>query len=88
MLLPAAGWGTLFTLVPFAYVSSQQYQIVANTTGTIVNVTDGQQFQLNIGDYRLITVAASAMLTSNYPIQLVQMGQVLYHVSVPYIFAV
>ena len=65
-----------FPLVPFEYVDIQSYQIIANTNGTIVNTTTDQQYQLNVGDYRQINVNGSAMLTSNYPIQLIQLGQV------------
>ncbi len=62
-------------MVPFINVTNQQYQIVANTNGTIVNA-DGREYQLNIGEYRTIITNTSTMVTSNYPIQLIQMGQV------------
>lgn len=74
-LLPTAVWGTQFPLVPFVNVTNQQYQIVANTFGTIVSA-DGRQYTLNAGEYLIINVTDTAMLTSNYPIQMVQMGQV------------
>jgi hypothetical protein len=76
-LIPTTLWGTQFPLVPFAYVTNQSYQIVANTNGTIVNVSITEQsYRLDAGQYLEITVDDSAMLTSNFPIQLVQLGQV------------
>jgi hypothetical protein len=74
-LLPTAVWGTQFPLVPFMNINTQQYQIVADTDGTIVNA-DGQQYQMNAGQYLLLNVSRSGMLTSNNPIQMVQIGQV------------
>lgn len=74
-LLPTNVWGTQFPLIPFASITNQQYQIVANTNGTIINA-DGRQYQLNAGGYLLINVSGISMLTSNYPIQMIQMGQV------------
>jgi hypothetical protein len=74
-LLPAINWGTQFPLVPFANVTDQQYQIVADTIGTIVTAV-GQEYRLNAGDYVLVNISGTAMLTSNNPIQTIQMGQV------------
>jgi hypothetical protein len=75
-LLPTSAWGTVFPLVPFPLVNNQQYQVVTDTNGTIVNA-DGAQYQLDAGQYLLLNVTdASAILTSNYPVQVVQIGQV------------
>jgi hypothetical protein len=56
-------------------VQDQQYQIVADTNGTIVNA-NGQIYQLNAGAYRMISESNVALLTSNFPIQLIQLGTV------------
>ena len=58
----------------------QQYQIVANTMETIVNIDDKLYYVLNTSEHRVIDVNTSAMLTSNFPIELVQIGDhVCYH---------
>lgn len=77
--MPTAVWGTEFPLVPFMNYTIQQYQIVANTMETVVNA-DGQDYSLNTGQYLHIYVNTPAMLTSNFPVELVQIGDhVCYH---------
>ena len=58
------------------FVNPNFYQIIANTVGTIVNVAEQQQYVLNSGEYAQISVTGAGMLSSNYPIMLVQFGQV------------
>jgi hypothetical protein len=53
-----------------------EFQFVADTDGTIVYV-GGKKYNLNAGKYLSLVVSDATMLTSNYPIQLIQMGQVL-----------
>ena len=74
-LLPTAAWGTQFPVIPFANVDNQQYQIVANTDGTIINLND-DSVHLDAGQYQILNIGGAIMLTSNYPIQLVEMGKV------------
>jgi len=73
--LPTDIWGSQFPLVQFANIRNQEYQIVANTNGTIVNVSTNQ-YRLNAGHYQIIRANDAEILTSNYPIQLIQIGQV------------
>jgi hypothetical protein len=62
------------------YTEQQEYTIVANTNGTMIDI-DGQQHQLDANKYlTLKNVTTAAMLTTNFPIQLVQMGQVILHI--------
>jgi hypothetical protein len=62
------------------YTEIQEYLIVTNTNGTIIDI-DGQQYQLDANKYlTLRDVNGTAMLTTNFPIQLVQMGQVMLHI--------
>lgn len=80
--MPTDVWGTKYSLVPFMFVDStkQQYQIVANTNGTALHSTDGSQYHTNANEYLIIDITDdAAMLTSNYPVQLIQMGQVSVH---------
>ncbi len=58
------------------YVEKNEFQFVADTNGTIVHVY-GEQHILNAGQYLSLVVSDATMLTSNFPIQLIQMGQVL-----------
>ena len=47
---------------------------------TRVNIDDKLHYMLNTGEHRVIDVNTSAMLTSNFPIELVQIGDhVCYH---------
>lgn len=63
-------------MVPFAYVgTNQQYQIVVDLDGTVVNVL-GKEYPLNANEYQIIQPDDFAVLTSNNPIQLIQMGHV------------
>ncbi len=75
MLLPTTAWGTQFPLIPFDHISDQQYQIVGNNKGTIMHI-NGMQYKLNVDGCLSINVSGPAMLTSNFPIQLIQIGQV------------
>lgn len=54
----------------------QEYQIVTYTNGTIVNAS-GHVYIFNEGEYYLtIRMTDAAILTSNFPILLIEMGQV------------
>jgi len=57
-------------------VQQGEFQFVADTNGTTLDV-DGDQYNLNAGQYQSLVVYDATMLTSNFPIQLIQMGQVL-----------
>uniref|UniRef100_A0A914VWI5 IgGFc-binding protein N-terminal domain-containing protein n=1 Tax=Plectus sambesii TaxID=2011161 RepID=A0A914VWI5_9BILA len=74
MLLPVGGWGTQFTAIPFMYLSTNWYQVVANTANTVVSVGGTTVATLNAGEYRNFSIGA-ALVTSNYPVQLIQIGQ-------------
>jgi hypothetical protein len=82
-LLPTSVWGYQYPLAQFDTEQrdeiSRQYQIVASQNGTIVNVSvDSKyyQYQLNANEYLQLNVSGDAMLTANYRIQLVQIGEV------------
>ncbi len=75
-LLPTNQWGTEFPLVPFMRVKQNEFQFVADTDGTTVDV-NGEQHILNAGQYESLFVSDATMLRSNFPIQLIQIGQVL-----------
>jgi len=82
-LLPTSVWGYQYPLVPFVtYLRdeiSTRYQIVASQNGTIVNVSvdiELYQYQLNANEYLQLNVSGNAMLTANYRIQLVHIGEV------------
>ncbi len=64
-------------MVPFAFVDTidQQYQIVAQINGTIVK-RDEEQYTLNAGEYIFLREVEPTILTSNAPIQFVQLGEV------------
>jgi len=78
-LLPTAVWGTQFPLVPFVGLETdQKYQIVAHTDGTIVSA-DRYVLRFNAGEHATVMIAnGSAILSSNYPIQLIQLGMVVH----------
>jgi hypothetical protein len=64
--------------VPFATDIDGYYQMVADINETIVQVNE-QQYRMNAGDYQIIQIQGATMLTSNFPIQLVQIGNVRKH---------
>uniref|UniRef100_A0A914W4D2 C-type lectin domain-containing protein n=1 Tax=Plectus sambesii TaxID=2011161 RepID=A0A914W4D2_9BILA len=74
MLLPVGGWGTQFAAIPFWYLSNNSYQVVANTDNTVVSAGGTTVTTLNAGEYRVFQIEA-ALVTSNFPIQLIQIGQ-------------
>ncbi len=74
-MLPTIAWGTQFPLVSFVNVSNQHYQLIANSHGTVANI-DSYQYKLNAGEQIVITVSGSAMLKSNLPIHMIQIGKV------------
>jgi len=57
-------------------VKQNEFQFVADTNGTIVDV-DEEEYTLNAGEYQSLVVTSPTILASNFPIQLIQMGQVL-----------
>uniref|UniRef100_A0A914V1W4 C-type lectin domain-containing protein n=1 Tax=Plectus sambesii TaxID=2011161 RepID=A0A914V1W4_9BILA len=73
MLLPVGGWGTQFVTIPFMYVTYNYYEVVANTDGTVVT-SGGTQYPLNAGQFVQFP-SPIGILTSNYPVQVVQLGQ-------------
>ncbi len=75
MLLPIEAWGTQFLAIPFAELNTSNYQVVANTDNTVVNVGSTQIAILNAGEYREFQTTTS-VITSTNPVQLVQVGQV------------
>uniref|UniRef100_A0A914W6T6 C-type lectin domain-containing protein n=1 Tax=Plectus sambesii TaxID=2011161 RepID=A0A914W6T6_9BILA len=74
MLLPVGGWGTQFAAIPLMFLTTNLYQVVANTNNTIVSAGGTTVATLNAGEYRRFQIGA-ALVTSNYPIQLIQLGQ-------------
>uniref|UniRef100_A0A914USW0 IgGFc-binding protein N-terminal domain-containing protein n=1 Tax=Plectus sambesii TaxID=2011161 RepID=A0A914USW0_9BILA len=74
MLLPVGNWGTQFTAIPFMYLSTSFYQVMTNTNNTVVSAGGKTIATLNAGEYREFQIGA-ALITSNYPIQLIEMGQ-------------
>lgn len=74
MLLPPSMWSTQYMAVPFNGLSVNWYQAIADTDGTVITYPGGGQF-LNAGGYVQFN-ASIGMITSNYPIQLIQLGQV------------
>lgn len=73
--MPIDQWGTKFPLIPFMYASETMFQFVADTDGTIVEA-DERTFQLNASEYEAVVIDNATILTSNFPIQLIQIGQV------------
>jgi len=65
--------------VPFVGLEiNQKYQIVAHTNGTIVSA-NGLVWRFDAGEHATVTIAnGSAILSSNYPIQLIQLGMVVH----------
>ncbi len=82
-LLPTTDWGTEYPLVPFSDVNDygiaqiypNAFQIVADTDSTIVD-TDEEHYVLNAGDFQSIVIFEATMLKSNFPVQVIQLGQV------------
>uniref|UniRef100_A0A914V3L2 IgGFc-binding protein N-terminal domain-containing protein n=1 Tax=Plectus sambesii TaxID=2011161 RepID=A0A914V3L2_9BILA len=73
MLLPVGSWGTEFVAIPTFNTTYNYYQVVANTDHTYVSA-DGAGASLDAGEYARISTDAS-FITSNHPIQVVQIGQ-------------
>jgi len=65
--------------VPFVGLETdQKYQIVAHTDGTIVYANE-VAWRFDAGEHATVTIAnSSAILSSNYPIQLIQLGMVVH----------
>uniref|UniRef100_A0A914VAX2 IgGFc-binding protein N-terminal domain-containing protein n=1 Tax=Plectus sambesii TaxID=2011161 RepID=A0A914VAX2_9BILA len=78
MLLPGSGWGTQFAAIPLMYLSTNWYQVVANTNNTIVSAEGTTVATINAGEYREFQIGA-ALVTSNNPVQLIQIGQYTAH---------
>uniref|UniRef100_A0A914V1J7 IgGFc-binding protein N-terminal domain-containing protein n=1 Tax=Plectus sambesii TaxID=2011161 RepID=A0A914V1J7_9BILA len=74
MLLPVGGWGTQFVAIPFVDLSTNYYQVVANTNNTVVSAGSTIITTLNAGEYREFQIG-TALVTSNFPVQLIQTGQ-------------
>uniref|UniRef100_A0A914VUS6 IgGFc-binding protein N-terminal domain-containing protein n=1 Tax=Plectus sambesii TaxID=2011161 RepID=A0A914VUS6_9BILA len=74
MLLPVVGWGTQFVAIPFVYLTTNWYQVVANTNNAVVSADSTTIATLNAGEYRKFQIGA-ALVTSNHPVQLIQIGQ-------------
>uniref|UniRef100_A0A914VP80 IgGFc-binding protein N-terminal domain-containing protein n=1 Tax=Plectus sambesii TaxID=2011161 RepID=A0A914VP80_9BILA len=74
MLLPVGVWGTQFAAIPFLYLTTNYYQVVANTDHTVVSAGSTVIATLYAGEYRRFQIGA-ALVSSNYPIQLIQIGQ-------------
>lgn len=74
MLLPSSMWSTQYMAVPFAELHFNWYQAIADTDGTVFNYTGGGYF-LNAGGYVQFN-ASTGIILSNYPVQLIQLGQV------------
>ncbi len=72
-LWPIDVWGTEFALVPLINNVINQYQVVANTDGTVIDV-NRQKYQMNSGQYLMINSRNAAILKSNSPIELIQFG--------------
>ena len=77
MLLPVGVWGTQFAAIPFLYLTTNYYQVVANTDHTVVSAGSTVIATLYAGEYRRFQIGA-ALISSNYPIQLIQIGQVSF----------
>ena len=74
MLLPTSMWSTQYLGAPLAGLVSNIYQVNADTDGTAVTFPGGN-LQLAAGGSTQFS-APIGMITSNYPIQLIQLGQV------------
>uniref|UniRef100_A0A914X9H2 IgGFc-binding protein N-terminal domain-containing protein n=1 Tax=Plectus sambesii TaxID=2011161 RepID=A0A914X9H2_9BILA len=77
MLLPVGGWGTQFVAIPFVDLSTNYYQVVAITNNTVVSAGGTIVATLNASEY-LEFQTGPDLVTSNYPIQLIQIGQVSF----------
>jgi hypothetical protein len=60
--------------VPFSGLTVNSYLAVADTNGTVITYLGGGYY-LDAGGYVLFN-ASIGMINSNYPIQLIQIGQV------------
>uniref|UniRef100_A0A914V7V1 IgGFc-binding protein N-terminal domain-containing protein n=1 Tax=Plectus sambesii TaxID=2011161 RepID=A0A914V7V1_9BILA len=75
MSFPVDDWGTQFAAIPLMFLTMNYYQVIANTDNTVVSVGEGTTIvTLNAGEYQRFQIGA-ALVTSNYPIQLIQIGQ-------------
>uniref|UniRef100_A0A914VAP4 IgGFc-binding protein N-terminal domain-containing protein n=1 Tax=Plectus sambesii TaxID=2011161 RepID=A0A914VAP4_9BILA len=74
MLLPVGSWGTEFVAIPSFNTTYNYYQAVTNTNYTIVSAGGKIVAILNAGEYRNFGIGAS-LVTSNFPIQIVQVGK-------------
>lgn len=74
MLLSPSMWSTQYMAVPFNGLSVNWYQAIADTDSTVITYPGGGYF-LNSGGYVQFN-ASIGMITSNYPVQLIQIGQV------------
>uniref|UniRef100_A0A914WPR3 IgGFc-binding protein N-terminal domain-containing protein n=1 Tax=Plectus sambesii TaxID=2011161 RepID=A0A914WPR3_9BILA len=79
MLEPVGTWGTQFVAIPFMYLdtNTNYYQIVTHFNNTVVSAGGTVVAHLNsgiYGEFRQILLG-SAVITSNNPIQVIQLGQ-------------
>jgi hypothetical protein len=76
MLLPVGAWGTQFTAIPLMFLTTNTYQVVANTDNTLISAGNTVIARLNRGQYHKFATPAT-LITANNPIQLIQLGQVI-----------
>jgi hypothetical protein len=75
MLRPTTDWSTEYVALPFRYLPTNQYLVVADTASTVITYPGGV-ILLNAGDYRVIN-APIGQISSPTPFQIVQLGQVV-----------
>ncbi len=70
---PISMWGTEFAISPLTTRNGDSYYVLANTNGTVVNVSGVGIYNLNAGQFaEFITPGPAKWITSNNPIMVTQ----------------
>ncbi|NCC88173.1 MAG: hypothetical protein EOM05_09980, partial [Clostridia bacterium] len=74
-MIPLKAWGKEYVTVPLMTRANDTYRILASEDGTIVNINNGANINLNSGDFHEVTLSAAAFIESNKPISVAQYSQ-------------
>lgn len=70
---PISIWGKQFVISPLTTRTGDTYYVLANTNGTVVNVSGVGTYNLNAGQYaEFITPGPAKWISSNFPIMVTQ----------------
>lgn len=74
-MIPLKAWGKEYVTVPLMTRANDTYRILAMENGTIVNINNGANINLNAGDFHEVTLSAAAFIEGNKPISVAQYSQ-------------